>query len=105
MLRIHLLQNWFGYSDPAIEEALYEVPPLRRFAGLSLTHGSVPNEATILNFRRLLETHALAPKVLAAINTHLTDHPGSTVHARKSPFFASCPSIHAGSRPEFPKLL
>ncbi|MED6068110.1 transposase, partial [Pseudomonas aeruginosa] len=24
MLRIHLLQNWFGYSDPAMEEALYE---------------------------------------------------------------------------------
>ena len=73
MLRIHLLQNWFGYSDPAMEEALYEVAPLRRFAGLSLTRGSVPDETTILNFRRLLETHALAPKVLAAINTHLTD--------------------------------
>ena len=73
MLRIHLLQNWFGYSDPAMEEALYEVAPLRRFAGLSLTRGSVPDETTILHFRRLLETHALAPKVLAAINTHLTD--------------------------------
>jgi IS5 family transposase len=73
MLRIHLLQNWFGYSDPAMEEALYEVAPLRRFAGLSLTRGSVPDETTILNFRRLLETNALAPKVLAAINTHLTD--------------------------------
>lgn len=73
MLRIHLLQNWFGYSDPAMEEALYEVAPLRRFAGLSLTRGSVPDETTILHFRRLLETHALAPKVLAAINSHLTD--------------------------------
>jgi IS5 family transposase len=73
MLRIHLLQNWFGYSDPAMEEALYEVSPLRRFAGLSLTRGSVPDETTILNFRRLLETHDLAPKVLAAINTFLTD--------------------------------
>jgi IS5 family transposase len=73
MLRIHLLQNWFGYSDPAMEEALYEVAPLRRFAGLSLTRGSVPNETTILNFRRLLETHDLAPKVLAAVNAYLTD--------------------------------
>lgn len=33
MLRIDLMQNWFGYSDPAMEEALYEVVPLRRFAG------------------------------------------------------------------------
>jgi IS5 family transposase len=73
MLRIHLLQNWFGYSDPAMEEALYEVAPLRRFAGLSLTRGSVPDETTILNFRRLLETHDLAPKVLAAVNAYLTD--------------------------------
>ena len=73
MLRIHLLQNWFGYSDPAMEEALYEVAPLRRFAGLSLTRGSVPDETTILNFRRLLETHDLAPEVLATINTYLTD--------------------------------
>lgn len=73
MLRIHLLQNWFGYSDPAMEEALYEVAPLRRFAGLSLTRGSVPDETTILKFRRLLETHNLAPKVLAAVNAYLTD--------------------------------
>ena len=73
MLRIHLIQNWFGYSDPAMEEALYEVAPLRRFAGLSLTRGSVPDETTILNFRRLLETHALAPALLATVNAHLTD--------------------------------
>jgi IS5 family transposase len=67
------MQNWFGYSDPAMEEALYEVAPLRRFAGLSLTRGSVPDETTILNFRRLLETHGLAPTILATINAHLTD--------------------------------
>lgn len=33
MLRIHLMQNWFGYSDPAMEEALYETyhpAPVRR---------------------------------------------------------------------------
>jgi len=24
MLQVHLMQNWFGYSDPAMEEALYE---------------------------------------------------------------------------------
>lgn len=73
MLRIHLMQNWFGYSDPAMEEALYEVAPLRRFAGLSLTRGSVPDETTLLNFRRLLETHDLAPAILATVNAHLSD--------------------------------
>jgi len=24
MLRVHWIQNWFGYSNPAMEEALYE---------------------------------------------------------------------------------
>lgn len=37
MLRIHLMQNWFGFSDPAMEEALYEIAPVRQFARLSLT--------------------------------------------------------------------
>ena len=74
MLRIHLLQNWYGYSDPAMEEALYEVTPLRRFAGLSLTRGGIPDETTILNFRRLLENNNLAPALLAAVNQHLSDH-------------------------------
>ena len=73
MLRIHLMQNWYNYSDPAMEEALYEIAPLRRFAGLSLARGSVPDETTILNFRRLLESHDLAPKVLATINAYLSD--------------------------------
>jgi len=73
MLRIHLMQNWYSYSDPAMEEALYEIAPLRRFAGLSLARGSVPDETTILNFRRLLENHGLAPKVLATINAYLSD--------------------------------
>ncbi|EIK96430.1 ISPsy2, transposase [Pseudomonas sp. M47T1] len=36
MLRVHLMQNGFGYSDPAMEEALYETTILRHFSGLSL---------------------------------------------------------------------
>ena len=45
MLRVHLLQNWFGYSDPAMEEALYETTILRQFAGLNLER--IPDETTI----------------------------------------------------------
>lgn len=73
MLRIHLMQNWFGYSDPAMEEALYEVTSVRRFAGLSLSHDRLPDETTILNFRHLLEKHDLAPKLFEAIGTFLED--------------------------------
>lgn len=71
MLRIHLMQNWFGLSDPGMEEALYEIVPLRQFAQLPLT-GALPDETTVLNFRRLLEKHALAARLFDEVNAHLT---------------------------------
>ena len=33
MLRIHFLQNWFGLSDVAMEEALFDVPLYRQLPG------------------------------------------------------------------------
>ena len=70
MLRTHLMQNWFGFSDPAMEEALYEITPLRQFARLRMS--AIPDETTLLNFRHLLEKHDLAPKILEAVNADLT---------------------------------
>jgi transposase, IS5 family len=71
MLRVHLMQNWFGLSDPAMEEALYEIAPMRQFARLTLTK-PIPDETTILNFRRLLETNELAQEILGRVNAYLT---------------------------------
>jgi len=71
MLRVHLLQNWFGLSDPAMEEALYEIASMRQFARLTLTK-PIPDETTILNFRRLLEQNELAPEILARVNGYLS---------------------------------
>ena len=71
MLRVHLLQNWYGYSDPTMEEALYETTILRQFSGLDLDR--IPDETTILNFRRLLERHELAGEILVVINGYLGD--------------------------------
>ena len=34
MLRIYFLQHWFNLSDPAVEEALYDSPAMRRFVGI-----------------------------------------------------------------------
>ena len=50
MLRIHLLQQWYSLSDPAMEEALIEVPTMRRFAGIELISDRIPDETTILTF-------------------------------------------------------
>src|SRR4249919_3629392 len=70
MLRVHLMQNWFALSDPAMEEALYEIASLRTFAHLSLGE-PIPDETTILNFRHLLEANDLADDILKAVNAHL----------------------------------
>jgi IS5 family transposase len=71
LLRIHFLQQWFGLSDPAMEEALYDVPLYRQFAGLDIGNRGVPDESTLLRFRHLLEEHKLAARMLLVINTTL----------------------------------
>lgn len=71
MLRLHFLQQWYALSDPAMEEALYEIAPLRQFARLSLLD-AIPDETTLLNFRHLLERHGLAAKMLATVNADLS---------------------------------
>jgi len=43
MLRVHLMQNWFALSDPAMEEACTEMASLRSFARLSLNE-PIPDE-------------------------------------------------------------
>jgi IS5 family transposase len=71
ILRVHLMQNWFGLGDQAMEEALLENAAMRRFARLSVTK-PIPDETTILNFRHLLEQYDLAADVLTRVNAHLT---------------------------------
>lgn len=71
MLRIYFLQHWFALSDPAAEEALYDSPALRRFAGVDLGRAAAPDETTILNFRHLLEERDLCGAMLDAVNHYL----------------------------------
>jgi transposase, IS5 family len=70
MLRIHLMQQWFGLSDPAMEEALHDTPMYREFAQLDWTQ-RLPDETTILRFRHLLEEHKLADQMLSVVNDML----------------------------------
>ena len=74
MLRVHLLQQWFGLSDPAMEEALHDVPLYREFAGLEGPMRRLPDESTILRFRHLLEKHNLGEAILATVNVILQRH-------------------------------
>lgn len=71
MLRIHLLQQWFGLSDVAMEEALHDVPLYREFAGLG-GMSRLADRVSILRFRHLLEQHRLAVQFLATVNAQLS---------------------------------
>ncbi|BEU75071.1 hypothetical protein MAFF211271_46260 (plasmid) [Ralstonia syzygii subsp. indonesiensis] len=84
MLRVHFLQQWFGLVDPAMEEALHDVPLYREFAGLDNRTMCPPDESTILRFRHLLEKHKLAAQILR--------HP---VHGRNAPS-GTCRTRHKG---------
>jgi IS5 family transposase len=42
-----------------MEEALNEVPTMRRFAGIELITNRITDETTILTFRHQLEKHRL----------------------------------------------
>lgn len=77
MLRIHFMQQWFGLSDPAMEEALFDVPLYREFAQLDSWTSRLPDESTILRFRHRLEKNKLAEQILAVVNA-----PSSTKNAK-----------------------
>jgi len=72
-LRIHFLQNWFNLSDPAAEEALYDMESMRRFVGIDLGNEPVPDETTICKFRHLLEAHGLGERIFQEVNAHLEE--------------------------------
>ena len=73
MLRVHFLQNWYNLSDKGAEEALIEIESMRRFAGFDRGRERMPDESTILQFRRLLEAHGLAEQVFERVRELLSD--------------------------------
>jgi len=72
MLRIHFMQQWFALSDPAMKEALHDMPVFREFAGLEGWDERLPDESTILRFRHALEKHKLADQILQTVNDLLS---------------------------------
>ena len=73
MLRVYCLGHWYNLSDPALEEALYDIEAMRRFVGIDLGRETAPDETTICKFRHLLEQNDLGAALFAEINAHLAD--------------------------------
>lgn len=72
MLRIYFMQQWYGLSDPAMEDSLYDIESMRRFAGIDIEH--IPDESTILKFRHFLEQHRLTEKLFRITEQYLSEH-------------------------------
>jgi len=70
MLRIYFMQQWYGLSDPGMEDSLYDITSMRLFAGLSLDN--IPDESTILRFRHLLERKQLTEKLFRKTEKYLS---------------------------------
>ena len=73
MLRLYFLQQWYGLADETIEDALYDSHAMRFFAGIDLAADAVPDAATILHFRHLLERNALTVAISNEIKTLLEE--------------------------------
>lgn len=71
MLRISFMQQRYALLYPAMEDTLYEIGSMCRFAGLDLPGDAIPDEATIHKFRYLLEKHGLTAQMMSNINDTL----------------------------------
>lgn len=80
MLRIYLMQQWYGLSDPAMEESLYDIESMRRFVGVSMQR--IPDETTICKFRHFLLKHQMTEELLRLTGECLSER-GLTVSKGK----------------------
>ena len=63
MFKALLLQQWYGLSDPGLEEALGDRLSFRRFCGFALDEAT-PDETTICRFRQAVIAAGLRDRLL-----------------------------------------
>jgi len=70
LVKALLLQQWYGLSDPGLEEALGDRLSFRRFVGLGLDEGS-PDHSTLSRFRKALRERGLDKSLFEEIERQL----------------------------------
>ena len=70
MLKALLLQQWYGLSDPGLEEALADRLSFRRFAGLALDEAG-PDHSTVSRFRKELAGRGLSWRVFGEVTRQI----------------------------------
>jgi len=73
MVKALLLQQWYGLSDPGLEEALWDRLSFRRFCGLALDE-TAPDHSTLSRFRNDLGADRLDEQLFEEINAQLHRH-------------------------------
>lgn len=72
MVKVMLLQQWYGASDPQMEEALRDRLSFRRFVGLGL-HEESPDHSTISRFRGRLTERGLLEGMMEELNRQMEE--------------------------------
>lgn len=70
MVKALLLQQWYGLSDPALEEALGDRLSFRSFVGLGLDEGA-PDHSVVSRFRKALREAGLDGRLFEEIERQL----------------------------------
>ena len=71
MLRMYLLQRWYGLSDEAIEDTINDSYSMRLFMGIDFLSQQVPGASTLGRFRKLLREKGLEERILEEIKESL----------------------------------
>lgn len=70
MFKALLLQQWYGLSDPGLEQALLDRMSFRRFVGLSADQAA-PDHSTLWRFRQALAAQGLDRAAFEAVGAQL----------------------------------
>jgi len=70
LVRCMLLQQWYGLSDPQMEEQLRDRLSFRRFVGLGFDE-AIPDETTVCLYRKGLVEVGAWDTLFAVVNRHL----------------------------------
>ena len=68
ILRMYFVQQWNGFSDEGVEDAITDSQALQKFVGIDLSREAAPDATTVLQFRHLLEQHGLTKKLFDVVN-------------------------------------
>ena len=63
MLRMYLLQKWYGLSDEGIEDAVSDSYAMRSFMRLDFAIEQVPSATTLRRFRHILNQTGIAQRL------------------------------------------